>query len=135
MKKGKFYFLFLPCFIFFLQTRAQESSRTNSSKTSFSVSGKVTDENDKPLQGITVQVKGTAVSTLTGADGTFKIAVPDTKSTLIFSYVGYLTKEVPVSNRMVINTSMELNNKSLTDVVVIGYGTQKQRNVTGAIAS
>jgi TonB-linked SusC/RagA family outer membrane protein len=133
MKKKKMFFLLLTCFfaINSLRVLAQDPPL----KAELTVTGTVRDENDKPLPGITVQVKGGGASTITDADGKYRIVVPRPNSVLIFSYIGYQTKELGVNNHMLVNTSLELATKSLTDVVVIGYGTQAKRDVTGSIAT
>ena len=96
------------------------------------VSGKVTDKDGAPLPGVTVTVKNTQSSTVTGQDGIYTINAP-AKSTLVFSYVGYQTVEVSANG----NTSritMIPGSNSLSEVVVVGYGTSSKRDVTGSIA-
>jgi len=105
------------------------------SQNNFVVNGKVSDETNKPLAGVTVQVKGTSAITTTGEDGNFQISVPSEKSTLVVSYVGYEQQEVSVGNRREIAFAMKSLANSMENVVVIGYGTQKRRNVTGAVSS
>ena len=99
------------------------------------VTGKVTDETGSPLPDVTVQVKGARTATSTKADGTFGIDVPSGKSSiLVFSFVGYEEQETVLNNAKFVTVSMKLSVNSLTDVVVIGYGTQKKKNVTGAVS-
>ena len=97
------------------------------------VTGLVVDQNAEPLIGVTVKVKGDAKSgTVTGLDGDFSIMVQKGK-TLVFSYLGYQTKEVAaITSKLKIN--MKEDNKMLDDVVVVGYGVQKKSSVTGAIS-
>lgn len=102
---------------------------------SFSVTGKVTDDNGKALPGVTITVKGTGTSTSTADDGTYKISVPSVKSVLQLTSSGYQAQEVSVGNRQVVNITLAISQKLLEDVVVIGYGTQKKKNVTGAVSS
>lgn len=102
---------------------------------SLTVSGKVTDENGKGVPSVTIHVKGTANQTKSLDDGTFKIAGVKGNDVLIFSSVGYEEQEIPVKNQSVINLSLGISQKILEDVVVIGYGTQKRKNVTGAVSS
>lgn len=99
------------------------------------VSGKVTDaSNGTPLIGVTVYVKGTAVGTVTDLDGNYFITVP--KSALIvFSSVGYKQQEFTVENGSAMNVSLSEETKQLDEVVVIGYGTQKKKDKTGAVAN
>jgi len=100
----------------------------------FKVSGKVTDEDGEALVGVSILVKGTTQGTVTELDGGFTIEVAE-NSTLVFSYTGYLTQEVEVGNRTSINITMAANSKLLDEVVVVGYGSQKKVNLTGAVAS
>src|SRR6185503_13678253 len=114
-----FLFFFFPLFI-----NAQ----------SLTVTGKITDENSKGVPGVTIRVQGTGKSTISDADGFFKLAGVNGKDVLIFSSVGYQEQEIAVNNQTVINLSLDISQKTLSDVVVIGYGTQKRRNVTGAVS-
>ncbi len=102
---------------------------------SVSIAGKVTDENGKGLSGVTITVKGTSTSVLTTDDGFYKITVPSGKNSLVFTYVGYDPKEIAINkNSSVVNLSLSSLQKTLDDVVVIGYGTQKKGNVSGALS-
>ena len=97
------------------------------------VTGKVTDENGKGMVGVTVTVKGTSATTVTDADGAYKLSAPAGKAVLVFTYVGYQAQEIAVNKRSVVNLTLSLSQKLLDDVVVIGYGTQKKGSVTGAL--
>ncbi|MDX3912891.1 MAG: SusC/RagA family TonB-linked outer membrane protein [Pseudosphingobacterium sp.] len=99
------------------------------------VVGKVISADDKsPLPGVTVSIKGTQSRTQTDANGRFELAAA-ANSVLQFQYLGYLTKEEPVSNRMIINVSLSPDVQSLEEVTVsVGYGTLKQKEVTSAVA-
>jgi len=98
------------------------------------VHGKVTDSKDQsPLPGVTVKIKGTQVGTVSNAEGEYKLSIPQNATTLEFSFVGYATKEVTISGEE-INVSLELSDRSLNEVLVVGYGTQKKRDVTGAMS-
>lgn len=85
------------------------------------------------LPGVTVLVKGTSNGTSTNADGTFSLNVPD-GSTLVFSYVGYVTREVAVTGPS-INVTLEEDSQKLNEVVVVGYGTARRSDLTGSVAS
>lgn len=99
------------------------------------VSGKVTSgEDDSALPGVTVFQKGSSTGAVTDLNGNFSIQVPE-DATLQFSFIGFKTQEVPVNGRQTINISLSPDIQSLSEVVVVGYGTQEKRNVTGAIAS
>ncbi|MCX6216752.1 TonB-dependent receptor [Spirosoma sp.] len=99
------------------------------------VSGKITDEKGDALPGVSVVIKGTSRGTTTDATGQFKISVPSGKAVLIVSFVGYVRQEVDVNNRSVINVQLQNDDKALEEVVVVGYGTQKKVNLTGAVST
>ena len=99
------------------------------------ITGTVTEENGNPLPGTTVQVKGTTVGTTTGPDGKYSVELPGPNSTLVFSFIGYIAKEVPVLNQTTINISLDPEITGLQEVIVVGYGTQKKSDITGTVAS
>jgi TonB-dependent starch-binding outer membrane protein SusC len=104
--------------------------------TAQTVSGIITDAtNGSPLVGATVAVKGTTESTSTDTKGAFTITVADNNSVLVISYVGYVSQEILVGNRTQIDVSLQSNTADLAQVVVVGYGTQNKRDVTGAVKS
>jgi TonB-linked SusC/RagA family outer membrane protein len=88
-----------------------------------------------PLVGATVSLKGSSTSTSTNATGGFSIVVPDNEVVLVISYVGYVTQEYLPGTATEISISLQPNSADLAQVVVVGYGTQNKRNVTGAIKS
>ncbi len=98
------------------------------------VKGQVKDANE-PLMGVTVMVEGTNTVTATDLDGNYMITVPNKNSVLVFSYIGYQKKSVKVNGKTVINVTMEDDSQLLDEVVVIGYGSVKKSDVTGAITS
>ncbi|MCY7351446.1 MAG: TonB-dependent receptor [Cytophagaceae bacterium] len=98
------------------------------------VSGKVSDELGNGLPGVSVSVKGTTTGAVTNADGAFAVDA-NRDATLTFSYVGYLGQEVPVNNRSTINVKMDVDAKSLGEVVVVGYGVQRKETITGSVAT
>ncbi|WP_207514240.1 SusC/RagA family TonB-linked outer membrane protein [Longitalea luteola] len=100
----------------------------------FPVTGKITDNTGAPLQGVTVQVKGTKVATATKQDGTFSINAPSGSAVLLFSSVGFISREVPIENKAQVNVVMSAGDNAMDQVVVIGYGAVKKRDVTGAVA-
>lgn len=99
------------------------------------IKGKVTDQSGTPLIGVTIRVKGTAVGGTTGADGTFSINVPEGKDTLQISYLGYQAQEIAIAGRASIDVVMQSGDRQLEQVVVVGYGTQRKRDLTGSISS
>jgi TonB-dependent starch-binding outer membrane protein SusC len=100
------------------------------------ITGKViSGEDQQPIPGVNVIEKGTSNGTVTDVDGKFKIQVTSTGSILVFSYVGSITQEITVGDRSGIEVQLLPDAKILTELVVVGYGTQKKSDVTGAIAS
>lgn len=99
------------------------------------VQGLVKDGNGEPLIGVNVVVKGEATGTITNFEGNFTIQVPDLKATLLFSYVGYETREFTLDGQQTLSVIMKENNRQLEEVLVIGFGTQKKRDVSTSIAS
>ncbi|MFS4466598.1 SusC/RagA family TonB-linked outer membrane protein [Maribacter sp. 2210JD10-5] len=99
-----------------------------------SVSGTISDELG-PLAGASVVVKGTTTGTVTDFDGNYVIEVPDGSNTLVFSYVGYATQEIAVDGQSTINVTMQEDAQALSEVVVVGYGTQRKADLTGAVGS
>ncbi len=100
------------------------------------ISGKVTDSKDgSALVGASVVVKGSKTGTQTGADGTFKISVPSSATTLVISSVGFGSQDVSIANQTSVSVSLTASNDQLGEVVVIGYGTSRKRDLTGAVTS
>ena len=99
------------------------------------ISGKVTDEKGEALPGVSIILKGTQQGTSTDADGRYQITAPDGDPVLIFSFVGYLSQEKTIGSASVLDVQLATDTKSLQEVVVVGYGTQKRANVTAAISS
>ena len=95
--------------------------------------GIVKDKAGEPMIGVNVLVKGTTNGTITDFDGKFLLENVSGNSTLVVSYIGYLTKEVKTGRNLVV--VLEEDNKTLDEVVVIGYGTVKKRDLTGSVAS
>lgn len=98
------------------------------------VTGKVTDENGAPLPGVSVKVKNTSIGAATDTDGKFALNVPQRSSVLVFTFVGFTVKEVPVNGNTVIAVVLTSETKALNEVVVVGYGTQKKATLTGSIS-
>jgi hypothetical protein len=97
------------------------------------ITGVVTDaSSQEALLGVTVLVKGTSINAQTGLDGRYSIEAP-ADAVLTFNYVGYAAQEVPVAGKTAINVALASTTK-LNEVVVVGYGTQKKRDLTGAVA-
>ncbi len=99
------------------------------------ISGLVTDHSGIGLPGVSILVKGTSKGASTDADGRFQLTVPDNAQTLVFSFVGYLAQEVEIGNQTTIDLTMQIDNKTLEEIVVVGYGSQKREQITSAISS
>jgi len=102
---------------------------------SVEVSGRVIDETGQSVPGVTVIEKGTSIGTSTDANGDYKLIVSSGSATLVFSFIGYTSKEVSVNNQSVINVSLAPDVVTLKEIVVTGYGTQEKIAVTGAVSS
>jgi TonB-linked SusC/RagA family outer membrane protein len=101
---------------------------------SLTVSGKVSSETGDPMPGLTITVKGTSSGTATNSDGTYSLPVPNANAVLVFSFIGYTPQEVAVNNRTSLNITMRPDAKSLEEVVVTGYSSEKKADITGAVA-
>ncbi|MFA6582578.1 MAG: carboxypeptidase-like regulatory domain-containing protein, partial [Paludibacter sp.] len=93
-----------------------------------SVSGVVKDQSGETIIGASVLVKGTTIGTVTGMDGDYKLSIPANGKVLVISYVGMEKQEIPITSS-VINVTLKSNALNLDEVVVVGYGTQKKRDL------
>jgi TonB-linked SusC/RagA family outer membrane protein len=115
--------LFMSGLLLFTGAFAQEKT----------IAGKITDARDgTPMIGVTVSGKGSSAYTQSGPDGSFRISVPNSVTILVFSSVGFENTEVSIGNRATINVQLSQDGKSLDEVVVVAYGTQRKAEVTGA---
>lgn len=127
--KKRFYrnarkFLSILSFLWGIMVMAQDAT----------VTGTVTSADDsQPLPGVNVVVSGTTRGAVTDFDGNYSIVVPGTNSTLVFSYIGFTSQSIPVNGQTQINVSMAEDAAALDEVVVVGYGTQIKREVTGSV--
>lgn len=122
------FLFFMLSFSFFLFSSVAQS------QTSRVITGTVTGDNGNDLVGVSVSVRGTTQGTTTDANGKYSITVASDTATLQFSYVGYATQEIPVAGRTEINVTLAATAQQLEQVVVVGYGTQRKRDLTGSIA-
>jgi TonB-linked SusC/RagA family outer membrane protein len=99
------------------------------------IKGVVYDELNQPMPGATVLVKGTTTGAVTDFDGKYSVLVPDGANFLIFSYAGYKSKEVVINSRTTIDVNLELDTNTLDEVVVVGYGSQRKKDIAGAIST
>lgn len=113
-------------FLFALNLSAQEKNITGIVKSN---------EDGMVLPGVNVIVKGTKKGASTDFDGNYRISVESNNVILVFSYIGFKTKEVPVTSNTVINVSLETDSSALNEVVVIGYGSRKKSDITGSVSS
>ncbi|MBS1564826.1 MAG: SusC/RagA family TonB-linked outer membrane protein, partial [Bacteroidetes bacterium] len=113
-----------------------EDTRTIVAATAFAVlNGRVTDDKGVGLANVSVTVKGTDIGTVTGPDGRYTLRVPDEKmnGVLVFSSVGFVSREVSVDGRSEIDIRLTAESKDLNEVIVVGYGTQRKVSVTGSV--
>lgn len=123
MPNGKLRFLFFLSFFFYSSVMIAQTT----------VSGRVV-SSDTALANVTVQVKGLDIATQTNANGEFVINAPGS-GTLVFSSIGFVRQEVKINNQTTLSVSLLSDNVQLTDVVVVGYSTQKRATVTGAVSN
>jgi TonB-linked SusC/RagA family outer membrane protein len=124
MKKS---LLFLVGVLFCLQSQFVAAQ-------SRAVTGKVTDAGGNGLPGVSVTVKSSTNGAVTDGDGAYSVNVPSDKNTLVFSYIGYVSQEITIGSKSQINVSLVEDATALSEVVVVGYGTQKKSQMTGAIS-
>ena len=99
------------------------------------VSGKVSDDKGNPVAGASVLVKGSKSGTSTDASGSFTLSVPASATTLVISYVGFASQDVSIANSSSVTVTLQPENTSLNDVVVIGYSSVRKKDVTGSVTS
>ncbi|WP_245957428.1 SusC/RagA family TonB-linked outer membrane protein [Chitinophaga flava] len=126
MKTRLFRHLLLCSLLLLLQGLAMAQNRT--------VTGKVTDEKGAAIPGASVQIKGTQNGTTTDVDGNFKVSVSPNATTLIISFIGQTAQEINIVNKTNVAVKLVAENTTLTDVVVVGYGTTRKKDITGAIS-
>ena len=97
------------------------------------ITGTVSDDYGDPLPGVYVIIKGTGTGTVTDADGNYSVTVPDKSAVIQFSYIGYDTNDISVGDNKIIHIQLRENAHEMDEVVVVGYGTQKRVNLTGAV--
>jgi TonB-linked SusC/RagA family outer membrane protein len=99
------------------------------------IRGRVTSQDGETLVGANVILKGTAIGTTTDVSGNFTFDVPDPDGILVFSYIGYISQEIPINNRQIINVTLMPDIQALSEIQIVGYGTQAKAEVTSAISS
>lgn len=116
-----------PLFLFFLTSSVLAQTRK--------ISGKVTDDSGTPLSGVNITVEGSTAGVTTDGAGNYSIDAPSPNSQLSFSYVGFVIQKIRVGNNTVIDVSLVSENRELGQVVVVGYGTQRRKDLTGSVSS
>jgi TonB-dependent starch-binding outer membrane protein SusC len=112
-----------------------QPANRNAQQTSEQITGRVTDSEKNPLPGVTVKVKGSSVATVTDVSGAYNIPKTSNDQTLVFTFVGMNKKEVATENQSIIDVTLTDESTLLTEVVAIGYGSQKKKDITGAVSS
>ena len=126
---------YLSCLLFFMLPFHNFTHAQSARGTIISVSGQVLDQsNNQPLAGVSIQVKGGSTGTTSDNSGNFTLRVAG-NATLVFSFIGYDDSEVPVRNRSTVDVTLTRGTSSLNEVIVVGYGTQTKKDVTGSVAS
>ncbi|MEJ7589250.1 MAG: carboxypeptidase-like regulatory domain-containing protein [Ferruginibacter sp.] len=119
--------VYLLLFLFFVctQLQAQNKSRV--------ITGKVTDDIGNAVSNASVIIKGTSAGTITNSDGMYSLTLPSNARTLVISSVNMEPQEITIGSQSEINATLQAEDNTLSEVVVIGYGTQRRRDVTGSI--
>jgi len=131
-----FFLLFMSLMLTCIPGSLAAQDRGNSSESNTAkrtVRGHVADENGEPLVGVTVKVPGTVIGTVTDLDGNYSVTVPQGKRSLELSYLGYKTETVAIGSGSSVNVSLKPDAQGLDEVVVIGYGTVKKKDLTGSV--
>lgn len=118
-----------------LPTPAETERRMREETLEQNVRGVITDENGQPLPGVSILIKGTQRGVISNVDGEYTIVVPDEHAVLVYSFVGYVTQEITVGQRSVIDVLMQVDQKALEEVVVVGYGTVRKSDLTGSVGT
>ncbi len=119
--------IFLPLFFLFVFQQAMAQERI--------IKGSVYDEKNNPLSGATVTVKGTSIGTAADSIGSFTLTVPASAKSLVISSVGYSDKEVSIGSKSLLSIILSSPSQTLNDVVIVGYGTSKKKDLTGSVST
>jgi TonB-dependent starch-binding outer membrane protein SusC len=120
---------------FYLKLLALASMALFSVEANAQITGTVTDINNEPLVGTNVTVKGTPTGTSVDVNGKYSLNAPASATTLVFSFIGYISQEVTIGNQKVINVQLKEDLSTLDEIVVIAYGTVKKSDITGSVSS
>jgi TonB-linked SusC/RagA family outer membrane protein len=140
MRKKFCYFkkidLLLILFVFAFLSFIIQDSYADGMDQQMKVSGKITDSGTgQAMPGVNIVVKGTMIGAITDVDGKYSISLTDKNAVLVFSFIGYISQEVPVNGKTTIDVALATELKGLDEVVVVGYGTQKRTTLTGSVSS
>jgi len=124
----KLYLFFIFCLLLLISANRLMAQTDN-------ISGVVKDDTGQPVPGVNVLVKGTTNGTSTDSDGKYSLSIPVKDALLVFSFIGYVNQEVSVSGRSIIDITLAPDVMTLNEIVVVGYGNQERKDVTGAIGS
>ncbi|WP_217603192.1 TonB-dependent receptor [Chitinophaga sp. GbtcB8] len=118
-----------------ISRRTSERETPAAPRAAITITGQVNDSKGQPVPGASVTVKGAATGAITDANGKYSISVPDRSAVLVFRSLGFVSQEVAVNDQTVINVTLAEKRSALSEVIVVGYGSQKKADVTGSIAS
>lgn len=139
VRKALFLFLSLMIFQYSSASAPAAVKDANESKSieqsNITVKGTIKDETGEPLSGVSIVVKGTTTGTISDLDGAYTITVPNSNSTLVFSFIGFHTQQIVVGGKTSIDVVLVEDAKALEEVVVVGYGTMRKSDVTGSIST
>ncbi|WNH11194.1 TonB-dependent receptor [Thalassobellus suaedae] len=116
-------------------SKKKDTDTSKKEQQAIKISGTVKDNNNAPLPGVNILVKGSSIGTQTDFDGNYEIEVQDENTILVFSFLGFLTQEITVSKSSTINIILKEDVAKLNEIVVVGYGSQRQKDLTGAVSS
>jgi len=127
--------LFLTCFAGLFNGFGAIPENLTSEQQTKSITGTVTDDTNQALPGASVIVKGTTIGTITDMDGKFILKVPESSKTLVISFVGMVQQEIQIGTKTTFNVSLAQETVGLEEVVAVGYGTVRKKDLTGSVSS
>ena len=128
--------LVLPAYSFTDENPSGNGSSAAAIQQQIKVTGTITDASSgQAMPGVNIQIKGTNAGAISDAEGKFTVTASDPNATLVFSFIGYVTQEIPLSGKTTLSIALQPEVSQLSEVVVVGYGTQKRATLTGSVAS
>src|SRR5690606_28730117 len=116
-----------------LNSEANASKKSNQQE--FRITGQVQDDEGNTLPGVSIKIQGSNQTSVTDQNGNYTISAPNENATLLFTFIGFVPEEIPADGRKLINVKMRADVGNLDEVVVVGYGTQRRKEMTGAVSS